>query len=158
MKPKAQTILWALVFTLPLTAFGADVVSIWGGARGTVVRKSDGTVWTWGANFGGKLGVGLSMTNLNRVLVPTEVHDAGNVGFLNSVTAIMGGEVHNIALKSDGTVWGWGINFFGQVGNGSTNDASTPVQTSGLSSVIALGGRGYHTLAIEADGSVWGWG
>jgi alpha-tubulin suppressor-like RCC1 family protein len=159
MKRRVQTILWALMFTLPVIAFGAaDVVSIWGGARGTVVRKSDGTVWTWGANFGGKLGVGLASSNLVRLLVPTEVHDVGNAGFLNSVTAIMGGEVHNVALKADGTVWSWGNNIFGQVGNGTTNDASAPVQTSGLSSVIALGGRGYHTLAIEADGSVWGWG
>jgi alpha-tubulin suppressor-like RCC1 family protein len=98
------------------------------------------------------------MSSLNRFLVPAEVHGAGNVDFLYSVTAIMGGEVHNTALKSDGTVWSWGNNFFGQVGNGTTNDASAPVQTSGLNSVVALGGRGYHTLAIEADGSVWGWG
>ena len=115
-----------LTFAMPLRAFSADVVSIWGGARGTVVKKSDGTVWTWGANFGGKPGIGIAMTNLNRVLVPTEVHGAGDVGFLNSVTAIMGGEVHNIALKSDGTVCGWGNNFFGQVSNGTTNDVYTP--------------------------------
>src|ERR1044072_4335143 len=94
MKRRAQTILWALTFTLPAMAFGADVVSIWGGARGTVVRKSDGTVWTWGANFGGKLGIGLATSNLNRVLMPVEVHDSGNTGFLHSVTAVMGGEVH----------------------------------------------------------------
>lgn len=158
MELRTQAILGLLALALVVNAPGADVVSIWGGARGTVVRKSDGTVWTWGANFGGKLGVGLSMSNLNRVLVPMEVHGPGDVGFLNSVSAIMGGEVHNIALKADGTVWGWGNNFFGQVGNGTTNDASTPVQTSVLNSVVALGGRGYHTLAIEADGSVWGWG
>jgi alpha-tubulin suppressor-like RCC1 family protein len=158
MKRRARAIIWTLAFTLPVFASGADVVSIWGGARGTVVRKSDDTVWTWGANFGGKLGVGLAQLSLTRVLVPTEVHGAGNAGFLNSVTAIMGGEVHNVALKSDGTVWGWGNNFFGQVGDGTTDDAWAPVQTSGLSSIIALGGRGYHTLAIEADGSVWGWG
>ncbi len=158
MKCRTQAVVGVLALAMPLVAFSADVVSIWGGARGTVVRKSDGTVWTWGANFGGKLGVGLSMTNVNRLLVPTEVHGPGDVGFLNSISAIMGGEVHNVALKSDGTVCGWGNNFFGQVGNGTTNDAYTPAQTSGLSSVIALGGRGYHTLAIEADGSVWGWG
>jgi alpha-tubulin suppressor-like RCC1 family protein len=135
-----------------------EVVSIWGGARGTVVRKSDGTVWTWGANFGGKLGLGVSSTNLGRVLVPSEVHGSGDVGFLNSVKAIMGGEVHNVALKTDGTVWAWGANPFGVLGNGSTNEAHTPVQVSGLSSVRALGGRGYHTLAVDTSGSVWGWG
>ena len=151
-------IILLLMLSLPSIATAADVTSIWGGARGTVVRKSDGTVWTWGANFGGKLGVGLAATNLGRILIPTEVHGVGDVDFLNSVNAIMGGEVHNVALKYDGTVWAWGNNVFSQLGNGTTNDASLPVQTSGLSSVIALGGRGYHTLAIEADGSVWGWG
>src|SRR5580765_2701615 len=117
----------ALAFGLPGASYGAaDVVSIWGGARGTVVKKSDGTVWTWGANFGGKLGVGLSSTNLGRALVPNEVHGPGDAGFLNSITAIMGGEVHNVALKSDGTVWAWGANPFGLLGNGSTNEAHVP--------------------------------
>ena len=157
---------YGLTFAVGMLTFAAlgriqaapEVTSIWGGARGTVVKKSDGTVWTWGANFGGKLGIGMASTNLGRVLIPTEVHGPGNSDFLNSVSAIMGGEVHNVALKYDGTVWSWGNNVFGQIGSGTTNDASAPVQTSGLSSVIALGGRGYHTLAIEGDGSVWGWG
>src|SRR6266704_6422798 len=116
MKCRAQAVVGVLVLAMPLVAFCADVVSIWGGARGTVVQKSDGTVSTWGANLGGKLGVGLASTNLGRVLVPAEVHGPGDVDFLNSVSAIMGGEVHNVALKSDGTIWGWGNNFFGQVG------------------------------------------
>ena len=158
MKRRTLTIVGLLTFAMPFVAFCTDVVSIWGGARGTVVKKSDGTVWTWGANFGGKLGIGLASTNLGRVLVPAEVHGPGDVSFLNSLNAIMGGEVHNVALKSDGTVWAWGANIFGQLGNGSTNEAHTPVQVSGLSSVTALGGRGYHTLAIDAGGSVWGWG
>src|SRR5437764_1282440 len=150
MTHRAYAILGMLNLVLPFAVGGADVVSIWGGARGTVVRKSDGTVWTWGANFSGKLGVGINSTNLTRVLVPTEVHGAADVGLLNSVTAIMGGEVHNVALKSDGTVWGWGANMFGQVGDGTTNEVHTPVQVSGLSSVTSLGGRGYHTLAVDA--------
>jgi alpha-tubulin suppressor-like RCC1 family protein len=147
-----------LSLAMPLAAPCADVVSIWGGARGTVVRKSDGTVWTWGANFSGKLGIGISSTNLTRQLIPTEVHGSGDAGFLNSISAIMGGEVHNVALKSDGTVWAWGANMFGQLGNGTTNEADAPVQVSGLSSVTGLGGRGYHTLAVDSSGSIWGWG
>ena len=153
-----QAISVGLFLILILMASAADVTSIWGGARGTIVLKSDGTVWTWGANFGGKLGIGLSSTNLGRVLVPSEVHGAGDISFFNTVSAIMGGEVHNVALESDGKVWAWGANIFGNLGNGSTNEARAPVQVSNLNSVTALGGRGYHTLAIEADGSVWGWG
>ena len=67
MNHPTQALVWLLTLATGSTASCADVVSIWGGARGTVVRKSDGTVWTWGANFGGKLGVGLSSTNLGRL-------------------------------------------------------------------------------------------
>jgi alpha-tubulin suppressor-like RCC1 family protein len=151
------------VFALVSLAHGADVVSIWGGARGTTVLKSDGTVWTWGANFNGKLGVGIDPNTLPRALVPGEVHGPGNVGYLNSITTIMGGEFHNLALKSDGTVWAWGGNFVGQLGDGTTNDAYTPVQTGlgsvpPLTSVTKLGGRPYFSLAEKSDGTIWAWG
>ncbi len=150
-----------LVFALITPARGADVVSIWGGARGTIVLKSDGTVWTWGANFDGKLGIG--ETNTVRSSVPVEVHGAGNAGYLNSISAIMGGEIHNVALKSDGTVWAWGWNAFGQLGNGTSNNAWSPVQTGlgavpPLTSVVKLGGRPYFTLAEKSDGTIWAWG
>jgi alpha-tubulin suppressor-like RCC1 family protein len=72
--------------------------------------------------------------------------------------AALAGEVHNLAVASDGTVWAWGNNTFGQLGNGTTNNSSLPLQVNLLHSVTALGGRGYHSLAIQADGTVWGWG
>jgi alpha-tubulin suppressor-like RCC1 family protein len=148
-------------FVMVAIAQGADVVSVWGGARATVILKSDGTVWTWGGNPSGKLGIG--ETNDLRMAVPVEVHGAGNVSFLNSVKAIMGCETHNVALKSDGTVWCWGYNGFGQLGTGTTNDAWTPVQAGlsavpPLTSVTKLGGRPYFTLAVKSDGTIWGWG
>src|SRR5437868_10279240 len=102
------------VFALFSLADGADVISLWGGARGTIVLKSDGTVWTWGANSpGGKLGIGDG--SLGRSLVPVEVHGPGNSSYLNSVVAIMGGETHNLALTADGTLWSWGYNFVGEL-------------------------------------------
>lgn len=154
---------WLLGLTVAAAAPAADVVSIWGGARGTIILKSDGTVWTWGANFGGKLGIGLSSTNLGRVLVPAEVHGPGDAGFLNSVSAIMGGEFHNVALKSDGTVWAWGSDSVGQLGTGTTNDQFLPVQVGlnsapPLTGVTKLGGRPYFSLAVKSDGSIWAWG
>jgi alpha-tubulin suppressor-like RCC1 family protein len=163
MKYHTQIATGLLFFTLASVGRCADVVSVWGGARGTIILKSDGTVWTWGANFNGKLGIGLDPATLARTNVPVEVHGPGDIGFLNSISAVMGGEIHNVALKSDGTVWAWGWNAFGQLGNGTTNDASTPVQVGlgsvpPLTSVTKLGGRTYWTCAVKSDGTVWAWG
>jgi alpha-tubulin suppressor-like RCC1 family protein len=152
-----------LLLALPPSGHTApDVVSIWGGARGTIVLKSDGTVWTWGGDAFGKLGI--NQTNANtRALVPVEVHGANDIGFLHSVTTIMGGETHYMAVKSDGTLWSWGYNFIGELGDGTTNDAAVPIQAGlganpPLTNVIKLGGRTYFSLAVKADGSIWGWG
>ena len=161
--PRFSAGIMLLFFAALCSASAADVVSIWGGARGTIILKSDGTVWTWGVNLpGGKLGVGDS-TTLVRSLVPAEVHGPGNVSFLNSITAIMGGEVHNIALKSDGSVWTGGLNFVGGLGDGTTNDSSVPIRAGlgavpPLDSVTKLGGRTYWTLAVKSDGTMWAWG
>src|SRR5438045_2328744 len=103
-----------------VTATPPTVISIWGGARHCIALKSDGTVWDWGFNWYGKLGDGTFSTfsppdYTNDRHTPIQVHGPGNVGFLSSITAIMGCEAHNFALKSDGTVWAWGNNsFFGQ--------------------------------------------
>lgn len=160
---KSFRLFWRLIvaFALASLAHGADVISVWGGARSTIILKSDGTVWTWGANFSGKLGIG--ETNDVRALTPVEVHDAANVSYLNSVKAIMGGEIHNVALKSDGTVWCWGWNAFGQLGDGTTNNSWVPTQAGltaspPLTNVVKLGGRPYFTLAEKADGTIWAWG
>ena len=104
-----------LLFVSPLSiAPAADVVSIWGGARGTIILKSDGTVWTWGSGGFGKLGIN---TTTGRSLVPVEVHGPGNIDYLHSIMAIMGGETHNMALRFDGTLWSWGYNFVGELGD-----------------------------------------
>lgn len=140
----------------------ANVISLWGGARSSIALKSDGTVWTWGANDCGLLGSGIcgklgDGTQISRS-IPIQVHGPGNSGYLTNVNAIMAGEHENYALRSDGTVWSWGGNFAGQLGNGTYTNTTSPVQVSGLVSVTALGGRGYHTLAIRSDGTVWAWG
>jgi alpha-tubulin suppressor-like RCC1 family protein len=123
---------------------------------------ADGSVWTWGSDVSGKLGDGqvspsYNVTN-NDSFLPLRVHGPGNVAYLTSIVAISAGEGHNLALRSDGTVWAWGWNGVGQLGNGTTNDAHTPVQVTGLSNVVAISGRGYHCLALKSDGTVWAWG
>jgi alpha-tubulin suppressor-like RCC1 family protein len=71
------------------------------------------------------------------------------VSGLSGVTAIAAGDHHNLALRSEGTVWAWGDNFTGQLGNGSTTDSSTPVQVSALSGVTGIAAGDYHSLALH---------
>ena len=77
---------------------------------------------------------------------------------LNGVRAIAAGASHTIALKSDGTVWAWGYNESGQLGDGTIIDSTTPVQVNGLEEVVAIACGYYHTIALKSDGTVWSWG
>ena len=83
MKIYQQITLGLALVALASVARGADVVSIWGGARGAIILKSDGTVWTWGDNFTANSASARRTTLLTTV--PVEVHGAGNVSYLNSV-------------------------------------------------------------------------
>src|SRR5215471_1528770 len=140
----------------------SPIRQVWGGGRHTMALLNDGSVWTWGSDVSGKLGDNQVCTDYNDLshdsLVPLRVHGSGNVGYLNSIIAISAGESHNMALRSDGTVWTWGWNGLGQLGNGTTNDAHTPVQVAVVSNVVTISGRGCHCLALESDGSLWAWG
>jgi len=110
-----------------------------------------GTVLAWGDNVDGQLGNGTFTTSNT----PVEVSG------LTGVTAIAAGGAfnhHSLALKSDGTVWAWGANSAGQLGNGSFTGSNTPVQTSGISGVTAIAGGVSHSLALKSDGTVWAWG
>lgn len=72
--------------------------------------------------------------------------------------AIETGWNHSIALKSDGTVWNWGHNGFGQLGDGTTVQKNTPIQVSGLTNIIAVDKAGWFSVALKSDGTVWTWG
>jgi alpha-tubulin suppressor-like RCC1 family protein len=64
-----------------------------------------------------------------------------------------------MALKSDGTLWTWGWNIYGELGNGTYTTSNMPVQVSDLSGVTSsFGGGVYHSVALKGDGTVWTWG
>jgi alpha-tubulin suppressor-like RCC1 family protein/pimeloyl-ACP methyl ester carboxylesterase len=125
------------------------VVSVAAGIDHTVALKSDGTVWAWGHNGFGVLGDG-SMTDR---LTPVQVS-----GLTGAVSVATGFYKYTVAVKSDGTVWAWGFNGAGQLGDGSTTDRPTPVQVSGLASVVSVAAGIDHTVAVKSDGTVWAWG
>ncbi len=125
------------------------VAALDGGAFHSVGLRNDGTVWTWGDNKFSQLGNGVSG---GQALVPTQVNG------LSGITDVSAGAFHTVALKSDCTVWTWGYNVFGQLGDGTTIQRNFPVQVKGLSDIIAIAAGGYHTVALRADGTVWAWG
>lgn len=72
---------------------------------------------------------------------------------------IAAGNEHSLALKPDGTVWAWGFNKHGQLGDGTTTlERYTAVQVQGLRRVVAIAAGDRHSLAVKADGTVWAWG
>jgi alpha-tubulin suppressor-like RCC1 family protein len=137
--------------TIPVQVIGiTGITAIAGGSLHSVALKDDGTVWTWGSNAEGELGNG---TTVEFSTVPVEVIA------INSITSVASGMQHVIALRNDGTVWDWGVNAFGQLGNGTiTAFSNTPVQVTGLTDIIAIAGGAYHSLALKNNGEVWGWG
>jgi alpha-tubulin suppressor-like RCC1 family protein len=65
---------------------------------------------------------------------------------------------HSVTLKSDGTVWTWGYNYSGILGDGTTINRSTPVQVLGLSEIVAIAAGNGCSVALKSDGTVWTWG
>jgi hypothetical protein len=86
--------------------------------------------------------------------VPCTFADTGNSGFVRVET----GEAHVVALKSDGTVWTWGSNMAGALGNGTERSRYAPAKVEGVDGIIDIAaGRGF-SVALKSDGTVWGWG
>ncbi len=137
----------ALLFLgIPAHAATPYACSSWGHS---VALRNDGTVFTWGSNADGQLGLGLTSNQ------PTPARIDG----FRDVLALSAGASHVVALKRDGTVWAWGSNQAGKLGNGqSEGNSAKPVQVSGLAGVIAVAAGPNHTLALKSDGSVWAWG
>jgi YD repeat-containing protein len=109
------------------------------------------TLWTWGANYTGQLGTG----NTTDRSSPGTTAGAGTTWCQTSA----GGYYHTTAIKTDGTLWTWGGNNYGQLGDGTINPRSSPVTTAGAGTTwCQVSASGYHTAAVKTDGTLWTWG
>lgn len=134
------------------TPFSAGAVTSWysTGKNHSVALMSDGTVWvTADDSSQGQLGNGS---------FSEEGGEPSQVPGLTEVRAVAAGNSHSIALKKDGTVWSWGGNSFGQLGDGSSRNSSIPQQVPGLKGITAIAAGGSHSMALRKDGSIWAWG
>ena len=79
-------------------------------------------------------------------------------GGLAGMSAIAAGGVHSLAVKSNGTLWAWGRNDNGQLGDGTTTDRWTAVQAGGPAGMTGVAGGGSHSLARQNNRVAWAWG
>lgn len=126
-----------------------DWVSIACGSYFTMGIKSDGTFWGWGYNDLGQLGDGTS-TDKN---IPTKVRKS-NRDWLQ----VANGSIHTIALKGDGTLWAWGYNDFGQLGDGAITSKSTPIQVGNNNKWASMACGFYYSVGLQSNGTLWAWG
>jgi alpha-tubulin suppressor-like RCC1 family protein len=113
--------------------------------------KADGSVWAWGTETTGSLG------NNNSNLLKARSSPVSVIGG-NAFIGIYAGHVASGALKSDGTVWTWGLNTSGVLGNNSDTSHRIPTEIVGNHTFVAVSAGRYHFIALKSDGSIWGWG
>jgi alpha-tubulin suppressor-like RCC1 family protein len=131
-------------------AAAAGAVPAQAQARGTATLAPPPDVASWGA--GGLLGDGTTTSRSRYV----------DIGAGNNVVGVAAGYTpkfgHGLEVRSDGTVWAWGDNRVGQLGDGTTTGRLAPVQVTGLTGVTQVAGGCTHSLALRSDGTVWAWG
>ena len=140
---------------VPVVVRGSDgaplsgVSEVAGGTGFVCATKTNGTVWCWGYNGDGRLGIG----NNTDTGIPSQVSG------ITSATKISANYDSACAVKTNGTVWCWGNNGWGQLGNGTTTASNTPVQVSGITTAVWVsGGNSYHCAALSGgQARCWGY-
>ncbi len=130
--------------------FSTNWKQVAAGSYYTAAIKTDGTLWTWGQNNFGQLG----NNTANNTSSPVQTISAGT-----NWKQVSCGELHTAAVKTDGTLWTWGDNTYGSLGDNSITKKSSPVQTIAFGTnwkQVAFGL--FHTVAIKTDGTLWAWG
>ena len=118
-------------------------------AASFVALKTDGTIWSCGLNDKGQLGDG-STTNRSS---PVQIGSGTDWAYIT-----IGWQKLTWAIKTNGTLWGWGYNYYGSVGDGSTTNRSAPVQVGSLTDWKLICGDSYTAAAVKTDGTLWTWG
>lgn len=127
-----------------------DVQSLSTNKDFTLALKKDGTVWVWGVNVTGQLGLG--DTHKRRIPVP--------LVNLTNVQQLIAGWGHGLAIKTDDTIWSWGRNTEGQLGLGhdKVSNTNTPQRIMALNNLQCVAAGDLHSLALKKDGTLWAWG
>jgi alpha-tubulin suppressor-like RCC1 family protein len=132
---------------------GSGYASIAAGTKFTLAVRTDGSLWSWGIDSYGQLGLGAITARTKPVVIGTgysAVASGGEEGAFGL------SQTHVLAVKADGTLWAWGNNAAGQLGDGTSTSRATPVQIGAGYKAVTAGRK--FSLAIKTDGSLWAWG
>jgi alpha-tubulin suppressor-like RCC1 family protein len=124
------------------------LVSTSAGDYSCAAIKTDGTLWTWGNNLNGQLGINNTAYRSSPVQVGSDTNWS-KVSFGNAFC---------VAIKTTGTLWAWGANGDGQLGQNNTISYSSPVQVGSLTNWSQISRARNFCLAIKTDGTLWAWG
>ncbi|MBF0621525.1 MAG: thrombospondin type 3 repeat-containing protein [Magnetococcales bacterium] len=128
----------------------SDVISVAVGRASASAVKEDGSVWAWGYNLYGFLGDGTTTSQLT----PVKIDGLPNIDRVYMSET----DLRTIAIGTDKSLWTWGDNDNGQLGDGTTTDRTTPIQISSLTDISKISMGTNCTLAILEDGTTWAWG
>jgi RHS repeat-associated protein len=135
---------------VPVQITGIDhLAQLSAGSRHSLAVDADGRLFSWGDNARGQLG-DPAVTSGRTI--------PGRVPGLSSASQVAAGAGHSLALKSSGTVYAWGADDHGQLGDATTTDAAAPQLVAGVSTAKQVAAGADFSLALKTDGTVWGWG
>ncbi|QKG54960.1 RCC1 domain-containing protein [Hymenobacter sp. BRD67] len=118
------------------------------GGYHTVAVRADGSLWAWGRNDAGQLGLGST----------SDQTSPQRVGTATNWTSVAAGITHTLAVRADGSLWAWGRNDAGQLGLGSTSDQTSPQRVGTATNWTNVAAGNLHSLAVQANGTLWVWG
>ena len=139
---------------------GKTISQISSGGIHNLALSMDGKVYAWGNNSSGQLGDGTA----NSSNVPVAVKTAGTDMDGKTILEISSGLYHNVALSSDGKLYAWGGNNYGQLGDGTANSSNVPVavKTAGTDmdgkTIVQVSAGEKHTIALDTEGNIYEWG
>jgi alpha-tubulin suppressor-like RCC1 family protein len=133
----------------------SHVVQLAGTSSSGYALTGGGLVWSWGGNAYGQLGDGTTQGHP----YPRKIARFGNVVGIATCRGGGNGQDSVYAWKKNGSLWAWGDNEFGELGDGTTRDRHRPRQVLHVTDVVSVAcGTGYGTYAVQGNGTVWAWG
>jgi alpha-tubulin suppressor-like RCC1 family protein len=140
---------------------GKKFIAVAAGQYHSLALDEERTIWAWGINLNGEIGIGTSGKDSITIVLPRQVTVQGALS-VPGIRSIAAGVAHSMALSNEAKVYVWGSDFYGQLGFQYTYPSQAivrqPMAISSIDGIIAIAAGDYHCLALSRTGTVWAWG